>query len=337
MIANAQDWAYGGGARRPRKPLLMGVYLVLLLSFSVYVLLDAFVIVRSYATAVTADLAASATATKDAAAGDTVVSDALDALETSQGAMGDGSQAEAAAMSVAAQQATTSLTEYHYADTSVYVVDIYASDVTQLLAAFAQDTYGKNVTTTTSSMASQNNASVAINGDYYGARSAGYVVRNGVLYRDTMASADQEDLVIYADGSFQIVCEGEVSAQELVDAGAWQVFSFGPGLVEDGTVLVDDNDEVGHAMSSNPRTALGKVSDGHYVMVVTDGRTDESEGLSLLELATFMCDELGVECAYNLDGGGSSTLWYQGEVINNPTTNGRSIKERSVSDIVYLS
>lgn len=334
MIANAQDRAYGGVAHRPRRPLLMGVYLVLLLSFSVYVLLDAFVIVRSYATAVTADLAVSGTATKDAVAGDTVVSDAL---ETSQGSLGDGSQAEAAATSAAAQQATTNLTEYRYADSSVYVVDIYASDVTQLLAAFAQDTYGKNVTTTTSSMASQNNASVAINGDYYGARSAGYVVRNGVLYRDTMASADQEDLVIYADGSFQIVREGEVSAQELVDAGAWQVFSFGPGLVEDGAVLVDDDDEVGHAMSSNPRTALGKVSDGHYVMVVTDGRTDESEGLSLLELATFMRDELGVECAYNLDGGGSSTLWYQGEVVNNPTTNGRSIKERSVSDIVYLS
>ena len=165
---------------------------------------------------------------------------------------------------------------------------------------------------------------------------SGYVVRNGVLYRDTAASADQEDLVIYADGSFDIVCEGEVSAQELVDGGAWQVFSFGPGLVEDGTVLVDADDEVGHAMSSNPRTALGKVSDGHYVLVVSDGRTSESEGLSLLELATFMRDELGVECAYNLDGGGSSTLWYEGSVVNSPTS-GHGIKERSVSDIVYVS
>jgi len=230
-----------------------------------------------------------------------------------------------------------SLSQTRYCDTTVYVVDVYASDVTQLLAALADDTYGKNVTAKTSQIAEANDALVAINGDYYGARNAGYMVRNGVLYRATAASSDQEDLVIYRDGSFQIVREGEVSAEELVDAGAWQVFSFGPGLVEDGTVLVDDNDEVGHAMSSNPRTALGKVSDGHYVMVVTDGRTDESEGLSLLELATFMRDELGVECAYNLDGGGSSTLWYQGEVINNPTTNGRSIKERSVSDIVYLS
>ena len=62
---------------------------------------------------------------------------------------------------------------------------------------------------------------------------------------------------------------------------------------------------------------------------------EESAGLSLSQLAEFMkC--LGVVTAYNLDGGGSSTMYFNGEIINNPTTNGRSIKERSVSDIVYI-
>ena len=88
-------------------------------------------------------------------------------------------------------------------------------------------------------------------------------------------------------------------------------------------------------MASNPRTAIGIYEDGHYVFVVSDGRTDESEGLSLYELAEFL-QELGVETAYNLDGGGSSTMVYQGEVVNNPTTSGNSVKERSVSDIVYI-
>ena len=54
-----------------------------------------------------------------------------------------------------------------------------------------------------------------------------------------------------------------------------------------------------------------------------------------MELAEFM-DRLGVETAYNLDGGGSSTMYFNGEIINNPTTSGRSIQERSVSDIVYI-
>ena len=70
------------------------------------------------------------------------------------------------------------------------------------------------------------------------------------------------------------------------------------------------------------------------MFVVSDGRTDESEGLSLYELATFM-QGLGVKEAYNLDGGGSSTMYFNGEVINNPTSNGK-IKEREVSDIVYI-
>jgi exopolysaccharide biosynthesis protein len=69
--------------------------------------------------------------------------------------------------------------------------------------------------------------------------------------------------------------------------------------------------------------------------VVSDGRTDESQGLTLQELAQFM-QKLGVKTAYNLDGGGSSTMYYNKEVVNNPTTSGRNISERKVSDIVYI-
>ena len=64
-------------------------------------------------------------------------------------------------------------------------------------------------------------------------------------------------------------------------------------------------------------------------------RTDESEGLSLYQMAEFL-QSLGAETAYNLDGGGSSTMVFNGELVNNPTTSGRSVKERSVSDIVYI-
>ncbi len=88
-------------------------------------------------------------------------------------------------------------------------------------------------------------------------------------------------------------------------------------------------------MSSNPRTAIGILSDNHYVFVVSDGRTSESEGLSLYELAEFM-ESLGCITAYNLDGGGSSTMYFNGKVVNNPTTNGNKISERSISDIVYV-
>ena len=204
-------------AARPRM-WLVRAYALLLMGFSVYVLLDTFVITRSYAAV---EDVATAQEVQTTSAG----TDASTATTTAEAEESTGS-------------AQVSLSQTRYLDTTVYVVDIYASDVTQLLAALADDTYGKNVTAKTSQIAEANDALVAINGDYYGARNAGYVVRNGVLYRATASSADQEDLVIYRDGSFQIVCEGEVSAEELVDAGAWQVFSFGPGLVEDGSVSV---------------------------------------------------------------------------------------------------
>ena len=190
------------------------------------------------------------------------------------------------------------------------------------------------MTAKTSEIASQCEAILAINGDYYGARESGYVIRNGVVYRD-YGSGSTDILCIYADGSFGITNSTEASAQELVDSGVWQAFSFGPGLVENGAITVDQNTEVGKAMASNPRTAIGQISELHYVFVVSDGRTDQSEGLSLYELATFL-QSLGVKTAYNLDGGGSSTMVLMGEVINNPTTGGSRTKERSVSDIVYI-
>ena len=227
------------------------------------------------------------------------------------------------------------LSTYREYDTNIYVAKVELSKNARIETAFAQNSYGKNVTATTSSMAESSGAILAVNGDYYGARNNGYVIRDGIIYRSS-AKADQEDLVIYKDGSMKIINESEVSAQELVDDGAITVLSFGPALVEDGKVSVSQNDEVGKAMASNPRTAIAITEDNHYLFIVSDGRTDESEGLSLYELATFAAS-LGAKTVYNLDGGGSSTMYFNGKVVNNPTTNGWDISERGVSDIVYIS
>ncbi len=232
------------------------------------------------------------------------------------------------------EDVSITLEEYTVEGTQVYVADVTVSSAASLKTAFAENTYGRNITATTSEMAEENNAILAINGDYYGAQETGYVIRNGVVYRDTAKTA-MEICCIYADGTMQIKNTADVTAQELVDEGVWQAFSFGPALVVDGEIAVSEDEEVGKAMASNPRTAIGVIDANHYVFVVSDGRTDESEGLSLSELAAFL-QSLGVKTAYNLDGGGSSTLWYQGSVINKPTTSGNSIRERSVSDIVYI-
>lgn len=111
------------------------------------------------------------------------------------------------------------LTEYRENDTTVYVADIVLSSPEYLQTAFAQSSYGRNVTEKTSEMAQDAGAILAINGDYYGTQEKGYVIRDGVLYRDT-AKTDQQDLVIYEDGTMKIISEDEVTAEELLEEGA---------------------------------------------------------------------------------------------------------------------
>ena len=230
---------------------------------------------------------------------------------------------------------SVTLTEKTVNNTQVYVADVTVSSAEYLKTALANNTYGNNVTAKTSETAANNNAILAVNGDYYGANTTGYVIRNGVVYRDTVREdASNGDLAIYKDGSFKIIYENEISADQLVEDGVVNLLAFGPALVENGEIVVNTKSEVGQSMASNPRTAIGIIDENHYIIIVSDGRTSESQGLSLYEMAEVM-KSYGVKTAYNLDGGGSSTMYFNGQVINKPTTNG-NISERAVSDIVYI-
>ena len=230
---------------------------------------------------------------------------------------------------------SVTLTEKTVNNTQVYVADVTVSSAEYLKTALANNTYGTNVTAKTSETAANNNAILAVNGDYYGANTTGYVIRNGVVYRDTVREdSSNGDLAIYKDGSFKIIYENEISADQLVKDGVVNLLAFGPALVENGEIVVNTKSEVGQSMASNPRTAIGIIDENHYIIIVSDGRTSESQGLSLYEMAEVM-KSYGVKTAYNLDGGGSSTMYLNGQVINKPTTNG-NISERAVSDIVYI-
>ena len=224
---------------------------------------------------------------------------------------------------------------FSYSMLKTFVLSESITTVKANTTSSSASTTATNVTAKTSVTAANNNAILAVNGDYYGANSTGYVIRNGVVYRDTVREdSSNGDLAIYKDGSFKIIYEDETSAEQLVKDGVVNLLAFGPSLVENGEIVIDTNSEVGQSMSSNPRTAIGIIDENHYIIVVSDGRTSESQGLSLYELAEVM-KSYGVKTAYNLDGGGSSTLYFNGQVINKPTTNG-NISERAVSDIVYI-
>ncbi|MBQ3393210.1 MAG: phosphodiester glycosidase family protein [Lachnospiraceae bacterium] len=324
------------------------LYIACLLAFTTYAALDTFAIRDVYMTeaATINEALFEEEAENSDAEAETIASDKAAEVPDADAETAP-AETPAAALTTGAQTAnggtvigtyqneniSITLSQYDVSGTAVYAADVTLSSAQYLKTAFADDAYGKNITDKTSAIAEDNDAILAINGDYYGAREAGYVIRNGVLYRET--ADDEEILCIYADGTMDVINASEASAQTLLNSGVWQAFSFGPALVEEGEIAVTTDEEVGRAKASNPRTAIGMVDPLHYVMVVSDGRTDESEGLSLYELSEFM-KSLGVSTAYNLDGGGSSTMVFQGELINNPTSSGKSIKERKVSDIVYI-
>ena len=311
--------------------ILFGLGLFL---FTGYLLADTFLIPRAYAVVTDAEEAATAAAQVTTTPETVEITAAPLTVETTAVP----ATAEPAAEPICTETSyadgniSVKLSTYRLLDTTVYVADVELASPEYLKTAFADSTYGRNITEKTSAIASSVDAILAVNGDYYGAQRSGYVIRNGVLYRSQ--SSGGEDLVIYADGSFGIIDESEITAESLLESGAWNVLSFGPALVQDGAVSVSENDEVGRAMASNPRTAIGVIDDLHYLFVVSDGRTGDSDGLSLYELATFL-QSLGVQTAYNLDGGGSSSMVFLGNLVNNPV-NGRRSSERSVSDIVYI-
>lgn len=335
-----------------KKPLAVCLAAGLLIaSLDSYVLLKTFVISEVQAVVVkntTSDIAQAAENTATTINSNTTTTDNSDKNTTTsvENESTNSSTANTAESSDGAKTVTDSsykdsnvdinITTIRKNNTTVYVADVKLSDSSYLKTALAYDSFGTNVTEATSSMAGNNNAILAVNGDYYGADRSGYVIKNGVIYRNTVRSdSEYPDLAIYKDGSFKIIYETEVTAEELLADGVVNLFAFGPSLIENGEISVDQNTEVRQAMTKNPRTAIGIVDKNHYILVVSDGRTNESEGLSLYELAEVL-KEYGATTAYNLDGGGSSTMYFNGNIVNNPTTNGHNISEREVSDIVYI-
>ena len=224
------------------------------------------------------------------------------------------------------------------ATVTYYVADLQLGAGTDLRAAFASDTFGENIVADTSEIARQNGALWAINGDYYGFRDTGIVIRNGVAFRDRGA---RQGLAVSRDGTLSLYDETATNAGALVADGVWHTLSFGPGMVAGGAVVagIDDvevDTNVGnHSIQGyQPRTGLGMIDARRLVAVVVDGRSSGySRGVTMTEFAGIFVG-LGVQVAYNLDGGGSSVMFYDDALASNPLGRGQ---ERATSDILYVA
>ncbi|MBW6435457.1 phosphodiester glycosidase family protein [Actinoplanes hulinensis] len=219
-----------------------------------------------------------------------------------------------------------------------FVADVRVTDATIVRSAFAGDQFGENIIANPSEIAAGAGAVLAINGDYYGFRDTGIVIRNGVKFRDKGA---RQGLALSADGSMRLYDETATSAGELIADGVWNTLSFGPGLVDDGAVIdgidrveVDTNFGNHSIQGRQPRTGIGLVGANHLLFIVADGRSSGySRGVTMPEFAQIFAGR-GARTAYNLDGGGSSMMVFRDGLVNNPLGRG---KERGTSDILYVA
>lgn len=262
-------------------------------------------------------------------------SNSLDSSNSSSVAAASGSSYVNGDTSVTVKKVTTG----SGSDTvTYYVADVKLASADVLKSAFAKNKFGTNIIETTSSMAENNNAIFAINGDYYGFRTDGIIIRNGVIYRDEPA---RTGLAFYKDGSMKIYDETTTTAEKLLADGVINTLSFGPALLEnseipDGISNVEVDTNFGnHSIQGNqPRTGIGIIDNNHFVFIVVDGRSEGySKGVTITEFAQIFKD-LGCTEAYNIDGGGSSTMYFNGQLVNNPLGKNR---ERGTSDILYIA
>ena len=219
-----------------------------------------------------------------------------------------------------------------------FVCDVQTTDPNSLKSAVAYDE--RHTRKSTSEIAERENAVLAINGDGYGFRGPGIVVRSGQVRRakpvvgfHLLMLDIRGDLSVAAQ--FDKKLNPEALVNEMLAAGVREVWSFGPELVRDGEpASFRGFDALSRRESSRaPRTAIGQIGPLHYVVVVVDGRRPEySNGISLPDLQQIFVD-LGAKTAFNLDGGGSTTLYFLGELINTPSDR----RERNVSDILYFN
>ena len=213
-------------------------------------------------------------------------------------------------------------------DATYFVADVCVRNIHGFKTAFAKGKFGHSLYEMPNDISSRMNAVVAISGDTYGSNHQSVVIRNGNLYRDTVGTEDV--CVLYSDGVMESYYASQFNLDDAVARGAYQSWAFGPKLIDNGQIPASYN-TTDVIIAHNPRSAIGYFEPGHYCLVVVDGRQgDYSRGMTMDELSQAMID-LGCVDAYNLDGGQSAMMMFQGQIVSQPYKGGREI-----SDIIYF-
>lgn len=181
-------------------------------------------------------------------------------------------------------------------------------------------------------------AIAAVNGDYWGNNKHTQVaVRNGELLRHS-DYINSDICVLYYDGTMETITPENYDWEAIAAKAPYQIWEFGPGLLDQFGNALDEfsNDSYDHNVvnKEHPRCAIGYFEPGHYCFVVVDGRSDDSEGVRMFQLAEIF-EELGCKAAYNFDGGDSCQAYWDDQVIRESSTR-ENDDQRDLFDIVGI-
>ena len=199
-----------------------------------------------------------------------------------------------------------------------YVLEI--PDPVRVKVATAKNIQEKGETV--SNIAKDNDAVAAINaggfhdpnGTGTGRLPYGFIMQDGnyVIGKD-VGPDEAVDFVGFTKQGNLIA--GTYTKTELADMDAAEGITFGPPLIVDGQKMITDGDG---GWGIGPRTAIGQKKDGTVIFLVIDGRQPGySTGATLRDVQDVLYEE-GCYIAANLDGGSSTTLYYNGKVVNKP-------------------
>lgn len=189
---------------------------------------------------------------------------------------------------------------------------------------------------TTSTIARRNRAAAAINAGGFmdhgwtgtGGSPMGFIIHDGkVVYNQLKSESIRQDTVAFTDKGMFIV--GKHSISQLKKYGVKEGVSFGPPLIVNGKPTITKGDG---GWGIAPRTAIGQKENGEVLLLVIDGRSLNSFGATLKEVQDILL-HYGAVNAANLDGGSSTTMYFNGRVINNPSD---KLGERTVPSVFMV-
>ena len=197
--------------------------------------------------------------------------------------------------------------------------------------------------------AKKHNVVFAMNTDYYtyrvavnNSRKTGVVIRDGKILYDDRYEANEispslfpnlDTLAFYPDGSLSVHHSYELTAQDYIDRGAYDVFSFGPYLIKDGKLSEKAYES---SDTRNPRAAVGMVEPGHYVAIMCEGRLKRSSGVTMSYLAKLMRAK-NCQVAFNIDGGQTAVVVFMGKQLNQiGAYDGGKTNSRPTSEVVGI-